>query len=122
MQTTVKSLEGSRQELFIGGQFRAPRSASYLQSFDPTTGKPWYEFAEANAEDVDAAIASATEAFHSTAWRRITPTERGKLVRRLAELVLEHADELALICTLEEGKTLPESRGEAVLSLSLIHI
>ncbi|WP_109466168.1 aldehyde dehydrogenase [Albibacillus kandeliae] len=112
MQTTVKSLEGSRQELFIGGQFRAPRSASYLQSFDPTTGKPWYEFAEANAEDVDAAIASATEAFHSTAWRRITPTERGKLVRRLAELVLEHADELALIETRDNGKLIKEMKAQ----------
>ncbi|BCG75012.1 aldehyde dehydrogenase [Mesorhizobium sp. 113-1-2] len=112
MKTTVASLEGSRQNLFINGAFVAPRSGQYIESFDPTTGKPWYQFAEAGAEDVGAAVEAARSAFANPAWRRMTQTDRGKLVRRLAELVLEHADELALIETRDNGKLLKEMRAQ----------
>ena len=112
MKTTVASLEGSRQDLFINGAFVAPRSGQYIDSFDPTTGRPWYQFAEAGAEDVSAAVEAARSAFINPAWRRMTQTDRGKLVRRLAELVLENADELALIETRDNGKLLKEMRAQ----------
>ena len=112
MKTTVRSLEGSRQDLFINGVFMAPRSGQYIDSFDPTTGKPWYQLAEASAEDIGAAVEAARAAFAAPAWRRMTQTDRGKLVRRLAELVLDHADELALIETRDNGKLLKEMRAQ----------
>lgn len=112
MKTTVKSLEGSRLELFIDGRFVAPRSGSYVPSYDPTTAEPWYEFAQADAADVDAAVRSARAALVNPAWRRLTQTDRGKLVRRLAELVLEHADELAMIECRDNGKLLKEMRAQ----------
>ncbi|MER8852858.1 aldehyde dehydrogenase [Mesorhizobium australicum] len=112
MKTTVGSLEGSRQNLFINGAFVAPRSGQYIDSFDPTTGKPWYQFAEASADDVGAAVEAARGAFAAPAWRRMIQTDRGRLVRRLAELVLEHADELALIETRDNGKLLKEMRAQ----------
>ncbi|TIO45993.1 MAG: carnitine dehydratase, partial [Mesorhizobium sp.] len=56
MKTTVASLEGSRQNLFINGAFVAPKNGRYIDSYDPTTGKPWYQFAEASEEDVGAAV------------------------------------------------------------------
>ncbi|MBZ9673322.1 aldehyde dehydrogenase [Mesorhizobium sp. ES1-3] len=112
MKTTVGSLEGSRQNLFINGAFVAPKGGQYIGSFDPTTGKPWYQFAEAGAEDVGAAVAAARAAFAAPAWRRMTQTDRGRLVHRLAELVLEHADELALIETRDNGKLLKEMRAQ----------
>lgn len=112
MKTTVGSLEDSRQNLFINGAFVAPRSRQYIDSFDPTTGKRWYQFAEAGAEDVGAAVEAARAAFAAPAWRRMTQTDRGKLVRRLAELVLENADELALIETRDNGKLLKEMRAQ----------
>ncbi len=112
MITTVGSLEGSRQNLFINGAFVAPKNGQYIDSFDPTTGKPWYQFAEAGAEDVSVAVEAARAAFAAPAWRRMTQTDRGKLVRRLAELVLEHADELALIETRDNGKLLKEMRAQ----------
>ncbi|MER9856300.1 MULTISPECIES: aldehyde dehydrogenase [unclassified Mesorhizobium] len=112
MKTTVRSLKGSRQNLFINGAFVAPRSGQYIDSFDPTTGQPWYQFAEAGAEDVGAAVEAARAAFAAPAWRRMTQTDRGRLVRRLAELVLEHADELALIETRDNGKLLKEMRAQ----------
>jgi aldehyde dehydrogenase (NAD+) len=112
MKTTVRSLEGSRQNLFINGAFVAPKNGQYIDSFDPTTGKPWYQFAEAGAEDVGAAVEAARSAFAAPAWRRMTQTDRGRLVRRLAELVLEHADELALIEPRDNGKLLKEMRAQ----------
>ncbi|RUZ95906.1 aldehyde dehydrogenase family protein, partial [Mesorhizobium sp. M7A.F.Ca.US.001.02.1.1] len=112
MKTSVKSLENSRQQLFIGGSFVAPKAGQYIPSYDPTTARPWYELAEADASDVDAAVASARSAFANPAWRRMTQTDRGKLVYRLAQLVLEHADELALIETRDNGKLLKEMRAQ----------
>ncbi|MFC7396518.1 aldehyde dehydrogenase [Chelatococcus sp. GCM10030263] len=112
MKTTVQSLEGSRQGLFIGGEFVVPRSGVYVPSYDPTTAEPWYEFAQGDAADVDAAVRSAKAAFVNPAWRRMTQTERGKLVRRLGELVLENADELAMIECRDNGKLLKEMRAQ----------
>ncbi|TIT01163.1 MAG: aldehyde dehydrogenase [Mesorhizobium sp.] len=112
MKTTLGSLEGSRQNLFINGAFVSPKDGQYIDSFDPTTGKPWYQFAEAGADDVGAAVEAARSAFANPAWRRMTQTDRGRLVRRLAELVLEHADELALIETRDNGKLLKEMRAQ----------
>lgn len=112
MKTTAENLQGSRQELFIDGSFVPPRSGTYLPSYDPTTGESWYEFAQAGAEDVDLAVRSAQAALVNPAWRRITQSDRGKLVRRLAELVLEHADELALVECRDNGKLLKEMKAQ----------
>jgi aldehyde dehydrogenase (NAD+) len=108
MSHSVKSIEGSRQGLFIGGRRVAPLSGRYIASYDPTTAEPWYEVADAGAEDVDAAVRSAQTAFVDPAWRRMTQTDRGKLVRRLADLLLQHADDLARIETRDNGKLLRE--------------
>lgn len=112
MQTTTQSLEGSRQNHFIGGRFVEPAAGNYIPSFDPTTAEPWYEFAQGDAADVEAAVASAASAFRDPAWRRMTQTDRGKLLHRLGQLVLEHADELALIETRDNGKLLKEMRAQ----------
>ncbi|GLR52153.1 aldehyde dehydrogenase [Shinella yambaruensis] len=112
MKTTVSTIEGSRQQLFIGGEFVAPKNGAYIRSFDPTTGEPWYEFAEADADDVEAAVGAATAAFRDPAWRRMTQTDRGALVRRLAELVRANADALAEIETRDNGKLLKETRAQ----------
>lgn len=109
---TVGTVEGSRQNLIIGGQERVPLSGRYLPSYDPTTGQAWYEFADAGAEDVDAAVAAAQAAFKDSKWRRITQTDRGKLVRRLAKLILENADDLAELETRDNGKLIKEMRAQ----------
>ncbi|TPK30738.1 aldehyde dehydrogenase [Mesorhizobium sp. B2-5-3] len=110
MDLTLKVIEGSRQDLFIAGERVAPRSGRYMPSYDPTNAAPWYEVADAGADDVDAAVQAAKRAFHDPAWRRLTQTDRGKLLRRLADLIAEHADELAAIETRDNGKLLKEMR------------
>lgn len=110
MDLTLKVIEGSRQDLFIAGERVAPRSGRYMPSYDPTNAAPWYEVADAGADDVDAAVQAAKRAFHDPAWRRLTQTDRGKLLRRLADFIAEHADELAAIETRDNGKLLKEMR------------
>ncbi|WP_417843420.1 aldehyde dehydrogenase [Thalassospira sp.] len=112
MKTTLQTLEGSRQDLFINGRFVAPKNGAYISSFDPTTGKPWYEFAQADADDVEIAVASANRAFKDPAWRRMTQTDRGRLLRRLSALIAEHADSLAEIETRDNGKLIKEMRAQ----------
>ncbi|WP_118184493.1 aldehyde dehydrogenase [Paraburkholderia phosphatilytica] len=112
MKTTVDSLQGSRLDLFIDGQFTRPHSGQYVPSYDPTTAEPWYEFAQADERDVDTAVRSAQAAFRHPSWARMTQTDRGKLVRRLGELVREHADELAMIECRDNGKLLKEMRAQ----------
>ncbi|MEI2302250.1 aldehyde dehydrogenase [Ensifer sp. MJa1] len=112
MKTTVSSIEGSRQPLFIGGDFVAPKNGNYIASYDPTTGAPWYHLAEADADDVEAAVAAAEVAFRNPVWRRMTQTDRGALMRRLAELIRANADALAEIETRDNGKLLKETRAQ----------
>lgn len=112
MKRTVSTIEGSRQNLIIGGEERSPISGNYSNSYDPTTGQVWYEFADGGAEDVNAAVQAASVAFRNPAWRRMTQTDRGKLVRRLAELLLENADQLAEIETRDNGKLFKEMRAQ----------
>jgi acyl-CoA reductase-like NAD-dependent aldehyde dehydrogenase len=112
MKTTVSSIEGSRQGLFINGEFVAPKNGNYIASYDPTTGERWYDLAEADADDVAAAVDAANAAFRNPAWRRMTQTDRGALVRRLAELVRANADTLAEIEMRDNGKLLKETRAQ----------
>lgn len=112
MELTLKAIEGSRQDLYIAGERVAPNSGRYLPSYDPTTAEPWYMAADGNAEDVDAAVHAAKRAFRDPAWRRITQTERGRMLRRLADLIAENADELAAIEMRDNGKLLKEMRAQ----------
>src|SRR6185436_10629798 len=64
----------------------------------------------AGVDDTDAAVAAARAA--CPAWRAVTPSDRGRLLRRLATLVEEHGEELALLETRNVGKPIADSRGE----------
>lgn len=112
MTISLAAIEGSRQDLFIAGKRVAPKSGRYMPSLDPTTGEAWYEVADGGPEDVDAAVKAAQAALKDPAWRRITQTQRGKLLRRLADLIAEHADTLALVEMRDNGKLLREMQAQ----------
>lgn len=97
---------------FIDGEYREPVSAQYLVSTNPATLDALYELADSDDRDVDAAVAAAKAAFESRVWRRTTATQRGHLLRRLGDLIGEHADELAEYESLDNGKLLREMRGQ----------
>ncbi|WP_426112002.1 aldehyde dehydrogenase [Pseudomonas sp. DSP3-2-2] len=112
MKTTVNTCEGSRLKLFINGEYVASSTGRYIDSYDPSTGQPWYQFSEAGEEDVADAVRAARSAFINPTWRRMTQTDRGKLVRRLAELIAENAEELALLECRDNGKLMREMRAQ----------
>ncbi|MCX5496397.1 aldehyde dehydrogenase family protein [Kaistia dalseonensis] len=99
-----------KKRLLIDGAWTAPASGRHFASVDPATGQILAEIAEGDAGDVDAAVASARRAFTSKEWRGMSPTDRGRLLTRIADLIEAHADELAEIETLDQGKSYKTAR------------
>jgi len=98
------------KQLSIGGEWRDASGGGTFGVEDPATGEAIASVADATAQDAEAALAAATEAFET--WRWTAPRERADVLRRAYELIGERTDELALLMTLEMGKPLAESRGE----------
>ncbi len=97
------------KQLYIGGGWREGAKGT-LAVEDPATGEPLCEVADASAADARAALDAAVQAGPDFAAR--PPRERGEILRRGFEAIVERADELALLMTLEMGKPLAESKAE----------
>ncbi|MGJ8632420.1 MAG: aldehyde dehydrogenase family protein [Luteolibacter sp.] len=97
-----------RYELFIGGEFVAPKSGKYFDSISPRNEKKLSEIALGNEADVDAAFVAAKKAF--PAWSKLPGSERGKYLYRLARLLQDRAREFAVAETLDGGKPIREAR------------
>ena len=105
--TKTKVLPG---RLLIGGQW--VDGSKKFDTVNPATGEVLTEIAEASREDVDRAVQAARRAFEDRggAWRKMSASERGKLIWRLADLVDTNIEELAELETLDNGKPIFESR------------
>ncbi len=108
-------------DMYIDGEFVAPASGEYFESFDPYTARPWALIARGNAEDAGRAVEAAHRAFNDPAWRSMHPSERGALLRRLAELVRENADRLAGLEVQDNGKLLSEMAAQLRYVPSIYH-
>ncbi len=91
-------------KLLINNRWVNSRSGKTFPTFNPATGEEICQVAEADAADVDEAVKAARNAFENGPWPKMSAAERGKLLYRLAELVEEHADELAMLEALDNGK------------------
>jgi aldehyde dehydrogenase (NAD+) len=98
-----------RHELFIGGKFVKPKSGKYFPSINPATEEKLTEIAAANESDVDSAVKSARRAYEKV-WSKMPGRERGKYLYRIARIIQEKARELAVLETMDGGKTIKESR------------
>jgi acyl-CoA reductase-like NAD-dependent aldehyde dehydrogenase len=92
------------------GAERRPGTGTF-ESIDPYTGEPWAVVPEATRADVDDAVAAARAAFEGE-WGALTGTARGRLLRRLGEVITESADDLAIAETRDNGKLLREMGGQ----------
>src|SRR5438128_2195274 len=99
----------SRYELFIGGEFVAPKSGKYFDTINPATEAKLAEIAEADEADVDAAVKAAQRAYDKY-WRKMPPKERGKYIYRISRMLQEKAREFAVLETMNGGKPIKESR------------
>ncbi|MEV4598916.1 NAD-dependent succinate-semialdehyde dehydrogenase [Amycolatopsis sp. NPDC049253] len=98
------------KELFIGGKWVPAKSGKTFEVQDPSTGTALCEVADAGAEDGMAALDAAVAA--QAGWAAVAPRERGEILRRAYDKLIERRDELALLMTLEMGKPLAEAAGE----------
>jgi acyl-CoA reductase-like NAD-dependent aldehyde dehydrogenase len=90
-----------------------------LTVVNPATEEPIAELEQAGIEETDAAVALATEAY--PAWRAVVPADRARLLRRLAALVEEHAEDLAQIESRNVGKPITGARGEIAMVAQVLH-
>lgn len=93
----------------IDGKHVDALSGATFPSINPATGKVLTDVASLDAADVDRAVRSARAAFEKGVWSRRAPAERKKILQRFAELMREHADELALLETLDMGKPISDA-------------
>ena len=98
-----------RKQLLIGGEWRDAAGGVTMPVVNPATEETIAEVAAATAADVDAAVAAARAAFEGP-WGTMSARERGRLIWALGERMKEHADELARLETLHNGKPITESR------------
>jgi succinate-semialdehyde dehydrogenase/glutarate-semialdehyde dehydrogenase len=97
------------KKLYIGGEWR-DGSLGTLDVEDPSTEETIASVADASADDASAALAACAE--NQAEWQHTPPRDRGEILRRAFELITERADDLALLMTLEMGKSLAESKAE----------
>ncbi|MCW3009257.1 MAG: NAD-dependent succinate-semialdehyde dehydrogenase [Solirubrobacterales bacterium] len=103
-------LDAVPKQLFIGGAWRDASGGATLPVEDPATGQTLVEIADATVDDAKAALAAADEAFKT--FRNHPPRERGDILRRAYDLIIQREDDLALLMTLEMGKPISESKAE----------
>lgn len=93
-------------QAFIDGTFRPAKSGATFDTIDPATGKVLAKVAACGAADVDFAVEKARDAFEDGRWSRLHPGERKEVLIRLAKLIRRNARELAVIESLDSGKTI----------------
>ena len=101
-------------ECFIGGQWLPAQSGRTFETIHPATEEVVAQVAEGDAADVDLAVKAARKAFEEGPWSKMDARERGRLMFRLADLLEEHADELAALETLDNGKPIRDARAADV--------
>ena len=97
-------------DLWIGGKWKKASDGGRFDVIDPATEKTIASVASATVEDAKAAIDAADAAF--PAWAAKKPRERGEILRKAFEVIMRDAERFAKIITLENGKSLSDSRGE----------
>jgi len=119
---SVEEFTATPRQLFIDGTWTEAASGKTFETPDPATGRPLAHVAEGDAEDIDRAVRAARRAFDSGPWGRITPSERGRIIWRIGDLILSHADELAQLESLDNGKPYAVARAADVpLAADLFH-
>ncbi len=98
--------------LYIDGKYVDSTSGQWIESVDPYSGEVWARVPSGNSDDVDRAVAAAKNAFEDPKWADLSATARGKLMRKLGDLVYENADRLAELEVKDNGKLFSEMKAQ----------
>ncbi|MFP4904911.1 aldehyde dehydrogenase family protein, partial [Paraburkholderia sp. BR14261] len=118
LKTLLKDAALLRHQAYIDGQWCKADSGASFDVFDPATGASLGSVPLMGEAETTRAIEAANAAW--PAWRVRTAKERAAVMRRWYDLMIEHADDLALILTAEQGKPLAEAKGEIAYGASFI--
>ena len=113
--------ELKRYRMLIDGQWVEAEGGKTFPSVNPASGEVWAEIPEASAGDVERAVEAAHRAFTEGPWSKTTPSERGKYLRKLADLLADHSEELGRSETVDTGKMLKETRWQAKYIAEFFH-
>lgn len=102
-----------KYQMYIDGERVNAENDKTFESINPATGEAWALIPEASAGDVDRAVKAAYRAFSSGPWSTMLATERGKMLRKLGDLLSEHSESLGKTETTDTGKLLKETRWQA---------
>ena len=105
--------ELTRYQMYINGEWVDAENGATFASVNPATGQTWAEVPEASEADINRAVEAAHHAFSEGTWATMTPTARGKMLRRLAEVLAEHSEPLGRCETVDTGKLFKETRWQA---------
>ena len=122
LDSSVEQFIGAPRQLFINGQWVEAASGKTFETPNPATGDTLARIAEGEAEDIDRAVRAARKAFEEGPWSRMTASERGRIIWRIGDLILEHTDELAQLESLDNGKPFVVAQAADVpLAADLFH-
>src|SRR5271163_654760 len=119
---SVEDFVATPRQLFIDGQWTDAASGQTFETPNPATGETLASVAEGDAEDINRAVRAARRAFEDGPWSRMTTSDRGRLIWKIGDLILDHVEELAQLETLDNGKPLGVARAADVpLAADLFH-
>jgi phenylacetaldehyde dehydrogenase len=98
------------KQLLIDGKWQAAKSGKTFPVFDPSTGRVLVHVAEGDKADVDLAVAAARRAFENGPWRSLSPSQRARLIYKLADKIEERTEDFAVLESLDNGKPLAVAR------------
>src|ERR1700735_2406120 len=105
-------------QLFVDGEWTNAAAGRFLDVMNPSTGEPVGKVAHADRADLDRALEAADKGFK--VWRKVSAFDRAKVMRTAANLLRERADLIAPLLTMEQGKPLPEAKGEVLAAADVI--
>jgi phenylacetaldehyde dehydrogenase len=119
---SVQDFTTTPRKLFIDGAWVDAASGKTFETPNPATGETLARVAEGDAEDINRAVRAARRAFEEGPWGRLTASDRGRIIWKIGDLILEHADELAQLESLDNGKPVAVARAADVpLAADLFH-
>jgi aldehyde dehydrogenase (NAD+) len=99
-----------RNQLLINGDWKKAVSGQTFPTYNPGNAELITNVQEGNADDIDLAVKAARKAFDQGPWRRMSARDKGKLLRKVAQLMADHFEEFVYLETLDKGKPITESR------------
>jgi phenylacetaldehyde dehydrogenase len=122
LDKNVEAFTATPHKLFIDGQWTDAASGKSFETPNPATGETLAHIAEGDAEDISRAVRAARKAFEDGPWSKMTPSERGRIMWKIGDLILEHLDELAQLESLDNGKPYAVAKvADVPLSADMFH-